>query len=321
MRGSIPDEAEAIKHPDCFVVPPTAGLPPGLSTRRVGDLAMTIQVFFRDIKLEHSVFALPFAYLGLFLAEGAWPRPRIFFWVSVAMVSFRTFGMAWNRLVDRDIDSKNPRTGTRALPKKELTLRFVQTGAFISLAIFLTSTWLLGPLCLLLAPVPMILAVIYPYLKRFTWLSHAVLGIILGISPYGAWLAARPEFSWIPGFLLIGVAGWVAGFDIFYSLQDFDFDRRSGLVSLPVRFGKSGALWGAALLHGLAVAAWILAGQAAGLGLIFKMGLAIVALFLFWEHWLLHRFGLVRINQAFFTMNACVSILIFLSAAVDLLKA
>jgi 4-hydroxybenzoate polyprenyltransferase len=146
-----------------------------------------------------------------------------------------------------------------------------------------------------------------------------VLGIILGISPYGAWLAARPQFSWIPGFLLIGAASWVAGFDILYSLQDLDFDRESGLKSIPVQFGKQDALGWVALFHSVAVVAWFFAGRTAGLGLIFKIGLTIVTLFLFWEHWLLRRFGLARINQAFFTMNACVSIALFLSAAVDLL--
>ena len=281
---------------------------------------MTIQAFFRDIKLEHSLFALPFAYLGLFLAEGGWPRASIFFGVTLAMVSFRTFGMAWNRLVDRKIDSKNPRTVSRALPKGELTPQFVWAGAFFSLAIFLASAGFLGRLCLALSLVLIVLAVIYPYLKRFTWLSHAVLGIILGISPYGAWLAARPEFSWIPGFLLTGVTSWVAGFDILYSLQDLDFDRRLGLQSVPSRFGKHAALGLAAFFHAAALTAWILAGWMAGLGWIYQTGLAMVALFLFWEHSLLHRYGLAKINQAFFTMNACISIVVFLSAAIDLLR-
>ena len=277
----------------------------------------TIQVFFREIKLEHSLFALPFAYLGLFLAEGGWPRAGIFFWVTAAMISFRTFGMAWNRLVDRHIDAKNPRTSSRALPQGELTSRFVWGAALVSCAIFVASTWLLGPLCLLLSPVPIVLAGIYPTLKRFTWLSHGVLGIILGISPYGAWLASRGEFSWVPGFLTIGVTSWVAGFDILYSLQDFDFDREFSLKSVPARFGKKTALGLAAMLHGVALAAWSAAGSAAGLGWIYGVGLVMVAAFLFREHWLLHRFGLVRMNQAFFTMNAAVSVMVLFAAVAD----
>jgi len=279
-----------------------------------------VGVFLKAIQFEHSIFALPFAYLGLFLAEGGWPRGRILLGVTVAMISFRTFGMAWNRWVDREVDAKNPRTSSRALPQGELTSCFVWMVALASLVIFIASAWILGPLCLFLSPVPIALAGIYPTLKRFTWLSHGVLGIILGISPYGAWLASRGEFSWIPGFLLIGVASWVAGFDILYSLQDFDFDREAGLESVPARFGKCAALRTAAALHSVAVTAWIAAGWTAGLGWIYGLGLVMVAAFLFREHWLLHRFGLARMNQAFFTMNACVSLVIFLSAALDLLR-
>ena len=276
------------------------------------------QSFFRDIKFEHSIFALPFAYLGLFLAEGGWPRLTLFFWVTVAMVSFRTFGMAMNRLVDREIDAENPRTKSRALPQKKLTPRFVRAAAFFSLAVFLTSAGVLGPLCLVLSPLPIFLAWIYPYLKRFTWLSHLVLGIILGISPYGAWLASRGEFSWIPGLLLIGITSWVAGFDIFYSLQDYDFDRDFSLRSVPVRFGKTGALEIAGALHGIAFLSWAGVGALAGLGWIYRIGLVLVALFLIREHWMMHRSGGSRIEQAFFTMNASISIVIFLAAVMDL---
>lgn len=275
-------------------------------------------LFLKDIKFEHSLFALPFAYLGLFLAEGGWPRGVIFFWVTVAMVSFRTFAMAVNRLIDRQIDLKNPRTRLRALPLKKLTPRFVQVAAFLSVLVFIISASRLGILCLILSPIPILLAWIYPYLKRFTWLSHGVLGIILGISPYGAWLASRGEFSWTPGLLLIGVASWVAGFDIFYSLQDYEFDREFGLQSIPVRVGEIRSLRIVGLLHGVALASWTAAGALAGLGWIYGAGLVLVALFLFREHWMVHRFGRMQIEQAFFTMNAAVSVVIFLATLVDL---
>lgn len=278
---------------------------------------MTIQLFLKDIKFEHSIFALPFAYLGLFLAEGGWPRFSLFFWVTVAMVSFRTFGMGMNRLIDREVDLKNPRTESRALPQKRLTPQFVRIAASLSLFIFIGTAALLGKVCLLLSPLPVFLAWLYPYLKRFTWLSHGVLGIILGISPYGAWLASRGDFSWIPGLLLIGVASWVAGFDILYSLQDVEFDRLAGLQSVPARFGKDGALRTAAGLHWVAFLAWVAAGSLAGLGWIYGLGILMVGVFLFWEHWLLHRFGLARINQAFFAINACVSVVVLLAAMVD----
>ena len=177
----------------------------------------------------------------------------------------------------------------------------------------------MGPLCLFLAPIPILLAIAYPYLKRFTWLSHAVLGIILGISPYGAWLAARGEFSWVPGLLLIGVSCWVGGFDILYSLQDFEFDEKFGLQSVPVRFGKNGALGIAILLHFTALLAWAGAGMLAGLGWIYKAGLGLVAFFLIREHWLVGRFGLAKIEQAFFAMNVGVSLAVCVAAMADLL--
>jgi len=236
----------------------------------------------------------------------------------VAMISFRTFAMAMNRLIDREIDAKNPRTQSRALAKAKLTPRFVVAMSLASLAIFIGTTALLGPLCLSLAPIPIFLAGLYPYLKRFTWLSHGVLGIILGISPYGAWLASRSEFSWVAGFLLIGVASWVAGFDILYSLQDYEFDRALGLRSAPVRFGPSGALGLVSLLHAVALGAWVLAGVLAGLGWIYALGVGGCAFLLAREHWLIRQFGLAKIEQAFFTMNVWVSFAVFLTAVMDL---
>lgn len=278
-----------------------------------------LKIFFQDIKFEHSIFALPFAYLGLFLAEGGRPpRLWIFLGVTAAMVSFRTFAMALNRLVDREVDAENPRTWSRALPSRRLSSGTVAAAAFFSLLIFLGSSWLLGRLCFMLSPVPIFLAVAYPYLKRFTWLSHAVLGIILGISPYGAWLASRSEFSWVPGWLMIGIACWVAGFDILYSLQDFGFDREFGLKSVPVRFGEKRARSIAAFLHGVAVVSWAMAGSLAGLGWIYAVGIGLVAVFLFREHWLVYRFGLGKINQAFFTVNAGISVAVFIAAFIDL---
>lgn len=277
-----------------------------------------LQIFFKDIKFEHSLFALPFAYLGLFLAEGGAPRFFILFWVTAAMVGFRTFAMAMNRLIDREIDAKNPRTESRALPQKKLLPRFVGMSALFALVIFLGSVWVLGPLCFFLSPIPIFLAVIYPYLKRFTWLSHVALGIILGISPYGAWLAARAEFSWIPGLLLIGVTGWVAGFDILYSLQDLEFDRSFGLQSVPVRFGKERTLGVASALHGTALLSWAGAGALAGLGWFYGLGLVGAGFFLWREHWLIRRFGLAKIKQAFFTMNVGVSFALLIAALIDL---
>lgn len=280
--------------------------------------ASRLQTFFQDIKFEHSLFALPFAYLGLFLAEGGWPRLRPLIWVTIAMVAFRTFAMAVNRLIDREVDRLNPRTRARALPEKRLFPSYYLAMSSLSLAIFLGSAWMLGTLCLFLAPVPAGLAVVYPFLKRFTWLSHGVLGTLLGISSYGAWLASRPEFSWIPGLLLIGIAAWVAGFDILYSLQDYEFDRGSGLRSIPVKFGARTALKIAVALHAVSVFAWAGVGWLAPLGWIYTAGLAGAVLLLGREHWLVHRFGLARIEEAFFRMNVGVSLILFFATVLDL---
>ena len=278
----------------------------------------SLRIFLEMIKFEHSLFALPFAYLGLFLAEGGWPRWAILFWVTVAMVSFRTFAMAVNRLIDRQIDGQNPRTQMRALPQKKLTPRFVIGVSLLSLAVFEGSAWILGPLCFSLSPVPVFLAGVYPTLKRFTWLSHAVLGIILGIAPYGAWVASRGEFSWVPGLLLLGVASWVAGFDILYSLQDLEFDQKSKLHSIPVRFGKEQGLGTAAFLHFIAWVAWSGAGWLADLGWIYALGIGLVGIFLIREHFLIRRFGLAKIEEAFFSMNVGVSFAVFLATVLDL---
>ena len=276
------------------------------------------KTFLEMIKFEHSIFALPFAFLGLLLAERGWPRPHILLGVTVVMVSFRTFGMALNRLIDVPIDAANPRTKNRALPAGQLKSSFVWGAAAVSFLIFEVTAWRLSPLCFYLSPVPVLLTWLYPWMKRFTWFSHFVLGIILGLAPYGAWLAARGEFSWVPGLLTLGVAAWVAGFDIIYALQDMEFDRSSGLHSIPAHFGPAAALTVTRILHGITVAAWVFAGKLAGLGWIYQAGLALAAVFLIWEHRLIQSQGLKKIDQAFFTMNAVVSISVFVFAAADL---
>ena len=268
------------------------------------------------IKWEHSIFALPFAFLGLVLAGET--RISVWLFVTLAMVSFRTSGMAWNRLADRAIDAANPRTKMRALPAGKIGTGFVALATLASLAVFETSSYLLGPLCFKLSVVPLFLAFLYPFAKKFTWSSHFILGMILGIAPYGAWIASRQEFSWVPGFLTLGVTAWVAGFDMIYALQDEDFDRSHGLYSFPARFGQSATLILTRILHVLTLMFWFLAGQQAGLGAVYFAGLAGVGFFLFREHWLVRRYGLAKIHEAFFTMNAVVSIAVFLAVLVDL---
>ena len=277
-----------------------------------------VRVFFEMIKFEHSIFALPFAYLGLFLASGGLPKGWVLGWVTGAMVSFRTSAMALNRLIDQEIDARNPRTQNRALPAGLLRRTFVWLVTAVSLAFFVLCTYQLSPLCFFLGWIPILLSVLYPFCKRFTWLSHFLLGGILGIAPYGAWLAAGREFSWIPAFLMIGVTAWVAGFDMIYALQDREFDVTAGLYSFPACYGAKVSLWATRLLHGLALIAWSIAGVLAHLGGYFFAGLIFAALVLIRENWLVKTFGMKRLEQAFFTLNAVVSVSLFVFLVVDL---
>ena len=275
------------------------------------------RLFLEMIRFEHSIFALPFAYLGLVLAEEGWPRLSLLIWVTVAMVSFRTMAMGMNRLIDRAIDQKNPRTQNRALPAGNLRVPFVWGITAFSFLIFEWSAYQLGILCFALSPIPVLLAWAYPWMKRFSWLSHLLLGIILGIAPYGAWLASRGEFSWIPGLFLIGIAAWVAGFDIIYALQDIQFDREEGLHSLPARFGSEKSLMITRVLHVVTIAAWVTAGWLAGRGGIYMSGMALAAFFLIREHWLARSFQTEKLQQAFFSMNAIISIAVFVAVLMD----
>jgi len=276
-------------------------------------------LFFKDIKFEHSLFALPFAYLGLIMAENGMPSSRLWFWVTLAMVSFRTFAMGVNRLFDAAIDAKNPRTRDRAIPSGRLSKRAVTATAAISLAVFEYCAFILGPLCFLLSPVPFILAVFYPTMKRISWGSHFVLGSVLAIAPYGAWIASRGGFDLVPFLLSLGVIFWVAGFDMVYALQDIEFDRAEGLRSFPERFGKDLTLTATRILHLFSVIFWAVAGYLNGQGIFFFGGILLAALFMNRSHRLVRSFGTAKINEAFFVMNVIVSLGLFVATAVDII--
>ena len=277
-----------------------------------------IKAFFELIKFEHSIFALPFAYLGLFLAEGGIPRARIFIWVTVAMVAIRTAGMCLNRLIDQPLDEKNPRTKSRVSAIHLLTRSIIWLITIFSLSLFVFSSAALNPLCLSLTPIPILLVWIYPYLKKITWFSHFVLGMILGLAPFAGWLASRAEWSWIPALLSFAVASWVSGFDMFYALQDIDFDRANNLKSFPVRFGTDRTISVVAVLHGFTVLALFVLGFALRMNAWYWVGWLTAFLLIVKEHSLVRRFGLEKINEAFFNMNACVSIVIFLAVVLEL---
>ena len=278
-----------------------------------------IRTFFELIKFEHSVFALPFAYLGLFLAEGGFPRLRILGWVTLAMVAIRTAGMCLNRLIDQAIDGKNPRTQGRIQAISLIKRWRLWLITAVAVLVFVFSASKLNWLCLFLSPIPIFLVWIYPHLKKITWLSHFVLGIILGLAPFAGWLASRGEGSWTPALLSFAVWAWVSGFDMFYALQDLDFDRANGLKSIPVRFGIPTTILFVRFLHGLTIVALMMLGLKLELGVWYWLGWTAVVALIVREHHLVARFGLAKIDEAFFNMNAWVSVVIFAAVAVELM--
>ncbi len=276
-----------------------------------------IKIYLEMIKFQHSVFALPFAYFGAFVSEMKIPDFKILLWITVAMVGARSFAMALNRLIDIEIDRQNPRTSERALPKGLISIKNVIVFSIISLAVFIISVYNLAPLCRYLWPLVIIPFVIYPYTKRFTWLSHFVLGMCLGLAPIGAWIAVTNTLS--SDSILIGIAVmfWVAGFDIFYALQDIDFDKRHGLFSIPVRFGIKKSLNIIKILHLVSVTILIWIGIHFGLGIFYYIGVLIAAILLFYENTIIKHNDLSRLNLAFFTINGFVSIILFCFVALE----
>jgi 4-hydroxybenzoate polyprenyltransferase len=269
------------------------------------------------VKIEHTVFALPFAYVGAFLAVDGVPSGRDLLWITVAMVGARSLAMALNRLIDAGLDARNPRTAGRELPSGALSAAQVVAFCLASLAVFLLAVFQLDPLVRWLWPIPVAGFVAYPYLKRFTWLSHLWLGAVDGLAPVGAWVAITGELP-LEAWLLGGaVAAWVAGFDLFYSLLDLEVDRREGLHSWATRFGERGAFQGARGLHLLTVALLVVAGVGLPVGLAYWLGVAVVAALLLYEHSLIRPGDLRRLDTAFFTMNGVISVAFFCFVLAD----
>jgi 4-hydroxybenzoate polyprenyltransferase len=267
--------------------------------------------FLDAIKFEHTVFALPFAYVAMVLAANGWPDVRIVGWVTLAMISGRTLAMSVNRLADRWFDARNPRTRGRHLPAGLLTPAQVTTAAVAAGAVFLLSAWMLNPLCLALAPLAIVFLVGYSYTKRFTWLSHWILGFTDGIAAAGGWIAVRGGFD-PPVFVLwFALTVWIAGFDLIYACQDVEFDRAEGLHSVPARFGVAAALRIAKVCHVLTVAAFALLGVLMGLGVLYWAGVALVAGLLVYEHSLVSPTDLSRLDVAFFNVNGYIAVILF----------
>lgn len=277
-------------------------------------LSTNIRTTLEMIKIEHTLFALPFAFLGAVLAARGVPSVRQIIWIAVAMVGARSTAMAFNRIADRDIDARNPRTKMRAIPAGALSVGFVWAFTIVSAAVFLVAAAMLNRLTLVLAPVAIASVVLYSYSKRWTLTSHLVLGWCLAIAPTGAWIAVRGAIdSPIPLLLSAVVMLWTAGFDVLYACQDFDFDRREGLHSIPARFGIAQSLWISRLLHAAAFATLVALYFLTNLGIVASIGVIATGALLIYQHTLVRATDLSRLNAAFFTTNAFVSVILLLT--------
>jgi len=285
---------------------------------------------FRMIKIEHSVFALPFAFTGAFMAartispvtgaaQWAMPGLDVLLPLTIAMIAVRSFAMAYNRLADVDIDSINPRTRNRPLVTGELSVAFTKRFIFACMLVFTTACAALNTTCLLLSPVALGLSAFYSHTKRFTPLCHFALGSVLGLAPVAGWLAVSPLRLGYPAVLLFfAVTFWVAGFDILYACQDEEFDRSQGLFSLPAQVGVPRALFSSSWTHAAAAMLFPMAGWYAGLGLVYSVVTLLVGGILVWEHKLIKPEDLSRVNVAFFTLNGVIAVFVFLGAWADL---
>jgi 4-hydroxybenzoate polyprenyltransferase len=278
----------------------------------------SLRLILRMIKFEHTLFALPFALMSLLVASDGRPRLGVLFWVIVAMVGARSTAMAFNRLVDMHYDAANPRTVARELPAGLLSRGSVLLFTLATAALLVIAASQLNRVCLVLSPAALAVVYFYSFCKRFTALSHLVLGLGLAIAPVGAWLAVRGEFGLFPILLAGAVLFWVAGFDTIYSCQDVEFDRRVGLFSLPANYGSGRALVVARLFHLLAVLLWLTAMRRAELGPAALVGVGAVSLLLLYEHWLVRGGDLRRIQRAFFDVNSYVGLVLFVFVAADL---
>jgi 4-hydroxybenzoate polyprenyltransferase len=268
------------------------------------------RLFLEAIRFEHTVFALPFAYVSMVLAADGWPGLHIVVWVTVAMAAARTCAMAANRLIDRAIDARNPRTAGRHLPRGLLRPREIGALAGVSAALLFVAAWQLDPLCLRLAPLALVFLVGYSYTKYFTWTSHWILGFTDGIAAAGGWIAVRGDLDTPAIVLWLAVTVWIAGFDLLYACQDVDFDRANGLHSAPARFGVPAALLIARANHVLTALALVVVGVMIPLGILYWVGWAAVVALLVYEHSLVSPHDLSRLDVAFFNVNGYIAVIV-----------
>lgn len=276
-----------------------------------------IRDFLNLIKFEHTIFALPFAYLGMLLAAEGWPSWSQFFWITIAMAAARTLAMGSNRIADRWIDARNPRTAQRPLISGSISIRTAWIGTVFAGIILALAAWQLSPLTFILLPGAYLFLIGYSFTKRFTWMSHFILGFTDGLAPVAAWAAIRNSLFTpqdIPAWILLGVVTfWIAGFDMIYACQDVDFDRQEGLQSIPAKFGIPTALRLSSISHVITIGLLIALGAASGLGWPYWIGLLVVGGLLVWEHRLVQPDDLSKLGVAFFNINGYISITLFIA--------
>jgi 4-hydroxybenzoate polyprenyltransferase len=273
--------------------------------------------FARLVKIEHTVFALPFAYIGALLAANGIPSGHDLLWITVAMVGARSLAMGLNRLIDAEIDARNPRTATRELPSGTLSRAQVLAFCGISLTVYVVAAFQLAPVVRWLWPIPLVGFVVYPYLKRWTWLCHVWLGAVDGLAPVGGWVAVSGHLPWEAWALGGAVSLWVAGFDLFYSLFDREIDLDQGLHSVATRFGVTGAFRAARLFHTGTIVLLLACGLGLGLGVWYWLGVAAVAALLVYEHLLVRPTDLRRLDAAFFTVNGVIAVVLLVFVALE----
>lgn len=278
-----------------------------------------LKVFSEMIKFEHTLFALPFAYLGAFLAAKGVPTRLQLFWITLAMIGARTAAMSLNRLIDRHIDARNPRTAQRALPAGRLKVKEVYLYTVLSFLLLGYSAYQLNILAFLLMPIAVFFLVLYSYTKRFTWSCHIVLGISLGLAPAGAWIGVTSHWALAPILLGLGVMTWVAGFDVVYACQDVEFDRQEGLHSIPAIFGLQRGLEISSGLHILAPIFFIAVGMVMSMSWLYYVGVAIAIVLLYRQHRLVSADDFSKIGVAFFDLNGYLSLMLFVFSILDLI--
>ncbi len=276
-------------------------------------------LYLKLIRFSHSIFALPFALTAALIAANGIPALRQIFWIVVAMVGARSGAMGLNRIIDRKIDAANPRTAMREIPAGKIKVADAVVFTGISLILLVFAAYMLNPLCLKLSPVAIVVLFFYSYTKRFTWLSHFVLGLALSAAPLGAWIAIKGTFNWEILPMAFAVIFWLAGFDALYALQDLEFDKSSGLYSLPKKFGVKKTLMLSRAFHFISWGLLVFTGIVFYLGVFYWFGMAIVAVLFVYEHSLVKPDDLSRLDMAFFNMNGYISMTVFLFTALDYL--